>query len=106
VERQYEDFLFSLLKPEEQYASSESFKPITEKAGVVYLKESLIELARFQERTKAVLDYKLEQLERSKRRSREEEIFDIIEESEKAIKRSWTRCLTPLLPRGIIWKQS
>jgi hypothetical protein len=74
VERQYEDFLFSLLKPEEQYASSESFKPITEKAGVVYLKESLIELARFQERTKAVLDYKLEQLERSKRRSREEEI--------------------------------
>jgi hypothetical protein len=67
----------------------------------VYLKESLIELARFQERTKAVLDYKLEQLERSKRRSREE-IFDIIEESEKAIKRSWTRCLTPLLPRGII----
>jgi hypothetical protein len=49
VERQYEDFLFSLLKPEEQYASSESFKPITEKAGVVYLKESLIELARFQE---------------------------------------------------------
>jgi hypothetical protein len=72
----------------------------------VYLKESLIELARFQERTKAVLDYKLEQLERSKRRSREEEIFDIIEESEKAIKRSWTRCLTPLLPRGIIWKQS
>jgi phage-related protein len=105
VERQYEDFLFSLLKPEEQYASSESFKPITEKAGVVYLKESLIELARFQERTKAVLDYKLEQLERSKRRS-EKKKFDIIEESEKAIKRSWTRCLTPLLPRGIIWKQS
>lgn len=83
VERQYEEFLFSLRNPEEQ---SRSFKPITENADVVYLKESLCELTRFEERTKVVLDYKLEQLERSKRRSREDEIFGIIEESENAIK--------------------
>lgn len=84
IEKQYEDFIFSVNNPEKKHVM---FKPITESPSIIHIKSALVKLAETKKNAIETTEIKLIKLSRSKRRAKEEYVYDIIEQSELKIKK-------------------
>jgi hypothetical protein len=84
IEKQYEDFIFSVNNPEKKHVQ---FKPITESPSIIHIKSALVKLAETKKNAIETTEIKLIKLSRSKRRAKEEYVYDIIEQSELKIKK-------------------